>query len=151
MNNITRLQGTRLLRGRVLSLALARRGLGESIFQGWGFLICRHSRINSSVRSFLARTSYFAWQIASRRSMKHPWEHCIIIWGWEQDQIRHRKKRGSVEKECGLTIKFGLFKECFWGIYSWVQFLTRKCLKGRVVVWMWLLQILGGARFLILS
>lgn len=37
-------------------------------------------------------------------------------------------------EECGLTIKFGLFKECFWGIYSWVQFLTRKCLKGRVVV-----------------
>lgn len=45
--------------GRVVLLTLARCGLGESIFQGQGLLICRSSTINSSVRSFLALNVLF--------------------------------------------------------------------------------------------
>lgn len=76
--------------GMGVTLAPANCGLRKFIFQSQGFLIFGNSSINSSVRSFLALTFFFAWQVVSWKapSVVYLWEHLVLVWQWGQDQIR---------------------------------------------------------------
>lgn len=153
MNNLARLRGMRILRGRVIMLALASCGLEEFIFQDQVFLIWRSSYVNSSVRSFLALTFFFAWQVASRKaqSLEHPWEHWITVWEWEWDQIRHWKKREGVWRRSVIwPLNLGYLKNVSGAFIPGSNFWLENAPKGKVVVWIWLLQIWGEAQLLIL-